>query len=131
MKHINQSAFTLIEVLIALVIISIALLAIVKTTIYVTHDSEYLQNKISANLVANYAITSLQTNIHSSPVNNMPLKELHHVYYWSSVEEKTPDVYVDKIIVSIKDEPNSKPILTRAAYIYVLQKQLFMPLSPR
>lgn len=44
--------FTLIEVLIALVIMAIALTAIIKTTVSATHDLDYVENKNISHWIA-------------------------------------------------------------------------------
>src|SRR3990167_3127449 len=59
----NTSGFTLIEVLVALAIIAIALLAVIKVTTQSVHESAQLKDKLTAHWVAMNVLSEVQSGL--------------------------------------------------------------------
>ena len=116
MKTNLQHGFTLIEVLIALAIVSISLIAIIQTSILTIENADYLKQKTIATWVADNVIANLQLSLVQAPVTNSPMNMLNHIWYWSAVEDKTADHYVDKLSVAIRQSPQSHPIVTLQSF---------------
>ena len=71
MKTNNSAGFTLIEVLIALIILAIASFVIIRTSQSSIKSSEHLQADIAANIVGQNALAKLQAGlIHFTKDNN-------------------------------------------------------------
>ena len=70
---IKQAAFTLIEVMIAMVIIAIAFTAILRTTNIVLDGSSHLQQHQIAQWVASDILTAAQIGSLTLPINNKTL----------------------------------------------------------
>ena len=102
---------TLIEVLIALVIIAIALTAIVKATSEDVENATYLQNKTMATWVADNAVAAIQLNIVNPPFIGQVTEMLGRQWYWDAeVNVVTP--YVAKITVNVREKPQGKLIVS-------------------
>jgi general secretion pathway protein I len=116
MKTNLQQGFTLIEVLIALAIVAIALIAIVQTSILTIENANYLKQKTIAIWVADNAIANLQLGLIQAPVTNAPMTMLNRQWYWSALEDQTRDKYVDKLSVTVRESPQKQPIVTLQSF---------------
>ncbi len=96
-----QSAFTLIEVLIALMIVAIALLGIVKASHTTLISQAYLEDKTEGSWLANNILAEIQLGLLVAPISNKPLILLNRTYYSNARIESTSDTNVSKIIISI------------------------------
>ena len=125
MKH--ASGLTLIEVMIALAIISIALTSIIKAASQNIRSTTYLEDKTIAMWVGAEVINEARVGVltFSDPGNT--LKQTSHMlgrdWYWQAIEEETPNKHIKKIEVSVfankNDEANeAQSLVTLASYVY-------------
>jgi general secretion pathway protein I len=115
---------TLIEVLIALAIISIAMTAVIKASSQNIRSTAYLQNKTIAMWVGQQALNEVRAGVLKLP-NSDTTKEttnmLGHEWYWEVDQAETPNKRINQIRVRVfadeKDE-ESTPLLTLETYLY-------------
>jgi general secretion pathway protein I len=125
MKH-AQHGLTLIEVLIALAIISIAMTAVIKATTQNIHSTYYLQKKTLALWVAEEVINESRANLlhigDSSGNQKLTTEMLGHDWYWHKEEEETPNPNIKKIVVKVYEQDNDveerSPLITLESYLY-------------
>lgn len=115
----KQSGFTLIEVLVALVIVAVALLAILKATSMAIKNSDYLEQKTCALWVAYDAISSIQLGLQSLPSSNVAMTMLHQTWYWSADETSSGISGSNKITIIVRRTPQSAPIIQMQAYKFM------------
>lgn len=70
----SQSGFTLIEVLIALLILAIALSAVLLSVQTATHHTDLIRDKIAAHDVAMNVLSAMQVHLLTAPAINAPKK---------------------------------------------------------
>jgi len=102
----RKKGFTLIEILVALGIVSVALIALIKAQSQHTQNLAYLEQKTMANLVAsNLAVENRLKKQHSIGFSNGNYILGHQTWYWQSKTNPTADsdilkqslqVFVDK-----------------------------------
>jgi general secretion pathway protein I len=107
-KHIQ--GFTLIEVLVALIIVSIALLAVIRTSHMSLTSQIYLEEKTTAHWIAANEIARLQLGLEIAPIEHKEITILDRKFYYSAVTQKTPDPHVDKIHLEVFNMNNQKRI---------------------
>lgn len=90
-KQCKTSGFTLIEVLIALLIIAIALAAVIKTTNDSVRTSIHVRNTMVAHWVAMNLLSSIHTGTITLPASGHPIygtsKMLHQSWQWAMVAD--------------------------------------------
>lgn len=111
-KHLG---FTLIEVLIALVIIAIALLAIEKVTADTIENTDYLWQKTNALWIADNAIAEIQCGLIQLPVANNQMTLLQQTWYWSA-SSNTILNGIAQITVTVQTAPGKNPLLSLTTY---------------
>jgi general secretion pathway protein I len=111
------NGFTLIEVLMALAIISIACLAIVKISHSQIKNTEYLEQKTYANWVAMNAMARLSLGLVLPPVNHQTMRMLGKDFIWSATKTPTPDPRVDTLMVQVSQAPQQPPLLSLQGFI--------------
>ncbi|OGV25360.1 MAG: type II secretion system protein GspI [Legionellales bacterium RIFCSPHIGHO2_12_FULL_37_14] len=99
----NTLAFTLIEVLIALAIISIGLSALIKATLANTRLTNMIKNKVVSHMVAFEGITLIQLGL-LDPLGSSTITEktkmINNNWYWRPTIHSTP---IDSIsLIEIK-----------------------------
>lgn len=97
----NTLGFTLIEVLIALAIVSIALMGVIKVSAYHIKAAEHLKQKTLAHWVGLQAIYSIQLGLVTVPTSHEQTKMLNQIFFWSAEPAKTQDPHVHKIIITV------------------------------
>lgn len=119
----SHSGLTLIEVLIALAIISIAMTAIIKAASQTIRSTNYLQNKTLALWVAREVIVEVRVGIIKLPGSGEQMTEprniLNQNFYWQLDEEETSNDNIKKITVNVyNEEPdaNSTAMITLESY---------------
>lgn len=121
-KHyLNQTGLTLVEVLIALAIVSIALTAVIKSTSENIRGTSHLENKTIATWVGTNVINEIRTGI-----LRMALAEkqrgmcemLGRNWYWQAQVDETGNDHIKKISVSVSIREDSKPVVTLESYRY-------------
>ena len=100
--------FTLIEVLIALVILSIALTAIIKATSQNIRDTTYIQTKMAAHYVALDVINTARAGLINLPDAGSQVENdtemLNQEWHWQLVMKETANQNIKEIRVSVLDK---------------------------
>jgi general secretion pathway protein I len=118
----KNQGFTLIEILIALAILSISLTAIIKATSQNIKDTAYLQDKTIANWVAVEIMNEARLGLLKLPSEPGDLTKdtkmlgqewTAHAYYATS---RNP--HVREIHVSVSKKSSSKTIVSLTGYVY-------------
>jgi len=121
----NNLGLTLIEVLIALAIVSIAMTAIIKATSQNIRNTTYLQTKVIATWVGQQLMN--EARVGYLPLPNSPDKlndtteMLGRDWYWQIGAEDTPNKNIKKIAVSVyAHEPvdDETPVVSLESYLY-------------
>jgi general secretion pathway protein I len=118
------SGLTLIEVLIALAIISIALTAIIKAASQTIRATDYLQRKTIALWVGREVMQEVRANIIKLPGAGESISQsrnmLDKTWYWQMDEADTANDQIKKITVNVYDhEPDADTtsIVTLETYV--------------
>ena len=118
-----SKGFTLIEVLIALVVLAISLTAVYKAISYNIQDSAYVEDKAMAEWVGMNVIARAQTKlINTTP--NLTLtgsSEMRgKIWFWKISEQVTPgDPYVAQLKVIVRASLSAQPLVRLGGYIAV------------
>jgi general secretion pathway protein I len=120
----NKAAgFTLIEVLIALVIISIAMTAVIKATSQNIRDTLYLQNKMIAHWVGLNTVNGIRAGVIKLSVQADNIEEtsqmLGEKWAWKAALLPTPNKSIWKIKVTVSHEPDQRLYADLTSYMYV------------
>ncbi|MFI4954334.1 MAG: type II secretion system minor pseudopilin GspI [Gammaproteobacteria bacterium] len=124
----NNSGFTLIEVLLALSIIGMAMLAAVQTSEATTRNLRYIQERTLAQWVAQNAWVSIQTNIDGlQPVagrwqSTMELAD--RSWLWQAYSNPTIDPNILQITLEVREKENQDPIVTLITYRSTLENTM-------
>jgi len=114
---------TLLEVLIALTILSIALTAIIKSSAENIKARTYLQTKILCNWAAQEVLAEIQTGLLKTPFTPEQIenskkvltKECNYVAFLKA----TPNKEINEIHVNVTDAANHQKIISLLGYQYV------------
>lgn len=121
----NKAGMTLIEVLIALAIISIALTAIVKVTAQTIRNTLYLQNKMIATWVGTNVINEIRVGVIQLPTSPDPITRnttmLGQRWAWQAIATPTPNPRIKKIDVTVSQENAVSQLTQLTSYLYVAQ----------
>lgn len=116
---------TLIEVLVALAIVSIAMTAIIKAVSDNIRSTAYLQNKTIALYVGQQIINEARLGLLKLPGEASVLQEkttmLGSDWYWHAHEAATSNARIKKLSVDVFSHDPSEtetPILTLEGYVY-------------
>lgn len=120
----NKSAgFTLIEVLIALAILSIALTAIIKATAQNIKDTIYLQDKMIANWVALDVLNEARAGLLKLPSKPESLKQdtimLNENWSSQAYLSSTPNEKIKQIHVKVFRKVDHLKLASLVTYVYV------------
>lgn len=118
----NHRGFTLIEVLIALAILSIALTAIIQSTSQHIRDTTYIQNKTIANWVGTQVMNELRTGILKFPQTSSTMEQqmemLGRTWVWKAHGVATPNKNIQEIDVEVFEKTNHSKLITLVGYLY-------------
>lgn len=122
----RQRGLTLIEVLIALAIVSIAMTAVIKAASQNINSTGYLQRKTIAMYVGQQVINEARANVlkvgGSSGHQKLTTEMLGREWFWQTEEEETPNNRIKKITVKVyeneEQEDEASPIITLESYVY-------------
>lgn len=109
----HQRGFTLMEVLVAMVVLSLSLMAVIKVVGAVTTSAMQLQNKTYAQWVALDKIAEMRLQTTWPPVGKTDgeSKMAGRSWHWVTQVENTADKDVHKLIVSVNPEADKdKPV---------------------
>ena len=108
------------EVLVALVILSIAFTALFRSMSSNANSLIYLQNKTAATWVGLNIIAEAQlglTNIKGTQSSSHQVMMFNKNFYWEAVTQATPNPSIIRIIVSVKPSEYSRPIIHLTGYL--------------
>ena len=117
----SNKGFTLIEVLIALAILSIAMIAIIKATSQNIRDTQYLQQKTIATWVGTNVIQSTRLGLIKVPREPDELTDqtdmLGQLWTWKASLKPTTNPKIQEIKVSVFQRTES-PLVNMKGYYY-------------
>jgi general secretion pathway protein I len=113
--------FTLIEVLIALAIVSIAFTAILLSSTQTLRNTQYLQNKVIANWVATNVINDIRAHMLTPTTEPLSadMDMLGKKWLWQAALQPSANPHIQKITVDVSQSPERKKLLSLVSYIYV------------
>lgn len=121
MPVINKhKGFTLIEVLIALVILAIALMAVVKATDTNIHNLDYLRDKTEAQWVADNVLANMQAGLLVVPQQTQQQGAttlLNRAWYWQASPEQQMNAAIKRINIVVMAQPTGKPLALLIGFI--------------
>src|SRR5690242_7353383 len=119
----KNSGFTLIEVLVALAILSIALTAIIKSTSQNIKDTLYIKNKTIASWVGTQIMNEARIDLLKLPLAPDTQDEettmLGQVWLWKANIKPTPNPHIQEIDVDVFDKASNTKLITLVSYKYV------------
>jgi general secretion pathway protein I len=129
MSQINHypekiSGLTLIEVLVALAIISVAMTAVIKASSQNIRSTAYLQNKTIAMWVGQQVLNEARAGVLKLPNPPDSVKEttamLGHDWYWEANQEETPNKRINQIRVKVfaQEGDEASPLITLETFKY-------------
>ncbi|MGE3920650.1 MAG: type II secretion system minor pseudopilin GspI [Gammaproteobacteria bacterium] len=110
--------FTLIEILLALLICSIALITITKTISLTTRNFSHIENKTYATIIANNVMSEIQLGLTDVPSENNYLEAFQQTWSWKAKLFNTNNQHLQKIIVYVKQSGNSNILFQLTSYRY-------------
>lgn len=123
----KQSGLTLIEVLIALAIVSIALTAIIKATAENIRATSYLQKKAFAQWLAQNQLNEVLAGLYQLPTTCHPetVQMLNQQWYWCGMQTATPNQNIKKISIKVfteaEDADNEEhEVIQLESYLYAV-----------
>jgi general secretion pathway protein I len=125
LKQQRHDGLTLIEVLIALAIVGIAMLAVIKAVSQNIRATHYLQQKTVALWVAQSILNEAKAGVlavdHSSG-NQATTHALGQDWHWQLFSETTPNPHIFKLMIKVfateSDQEADSAILTLEGYQY-------------
>ncbi len=121
-KRQSELGLTLIEVLIALAILSIALTAVIKSTSQHIKNTIYLQNRMIATWVGTYVINSIRIGVIKIPNAPDQLSEenqtLGQNFTWEAMLDSTPNPRIKRISVDVYNPLDQHKLAHLESYLY-------------
>lgn len=116
----NKLGFTLIEVLIALVILSVALTAVIKAVSQNLRDTAYLEQKNIADWVGTNIINEVQLGLRTLSSGEVTAKAemLDQEWIWTARVSTTPNTHIKKIEVKVYKNHSKAPLVILESYYY-------------
>ena len=113
----NEQGLTLIEVLIALVILSIALTAIIKSAAENIRNTLYLQNKMIATWIGTDVISNVRAKLLdiSDPLKHQS-QTLGQTWIWEASLHPTPNPRIKQIVVDVYHQPENNKVAHLESY---------------
>lgn len=109
-----SKGFTLLEVLLAVVVLSIALFGVIRLIQQMTQTTTFLNKKLSAQLAGDYVISEVELGLITPPVlggeKTGDIEMLGEKWMWRLSLKNTEIPKVGEVIVSI-EQKNSKSLL--------------------
>jgi general secretion pathway protein I len=119
----KSAGFTLIEVLVALAILSIALTAIIKFTSQNIRDTIYIQNKVIASWVGTQIINEIRAGVLKLPDAPEKLKQetemLGQQWPWQASFVASPNPHIKEIHVDVLQKQGNGNLISLVSYVYV------------
>jgi len=118
-QQTHHRGFTLIEVMIALLIIGIALVAIVEAVGKNTRDVAAIQQRVMADWVGRDVIAGMQAGILPASDKSTGTEHmLHKTWYWQlETQANKTDPYVVRLNVQVTNTNGGKPLETVTGFL--------------
>jgi general secretion pathway protein I len=122
--YYKTAGLTLIEVLIALAIISIAMTAVIQADSQIFRDTRYLQDKTIALWVGQQVLNEARVGIIKLPAApdklSLTTTILNKEWHWQAEKEITPNKHIDKIMVQVYEnaDEEASPLANLESYLY-------------
>lgn len=111
----RQGGFTLIEVLIALVIVSVSFAAMIYSIHSSTNNLIHLEDKVGASWVADNVVAQVRLGLLNGATEGSET-EWGQRYYWSISEKTTENTKVKEMTVAVSLKRYGRPELVVTAY---------------
>jgi general secretion pathway protein I len=119
----KTAGFTLIEVLIALAILSISLTAVIKATSQNIRDTFYIQNKMIAHWVGINLINEARAGLLKLPTMEQDSKQevimLGQHWQWEGHTSSSPNSQIKEIHIAVFAPGNHAKLARLTSYLYV------------
>ncbi len=118
----ESQGFTLIEVLVALTILAIALMAITLTVSRSLKTTNLLRNKIAANCVAMNVISSMEVGLLRPPINGTQTGEsdcLGRTFEWTVGVDQPGNHYYERVYIDIREKNISATIQHTIGFVEI------------
>ncbi len=115
----RDKGFTLMEVLIALLIVSLAYFSCLFTLNQLTKSLTHVKEKTVAQIIASNVLTQVRLQIETNLQGSMNMS--NQTWHWELHENKTNDKYVNELFVMVKNDHNTK-IYKMKGYRYAQSK---------
>jgi len=112
----NNKGFTLIEVLVALVILAVALTAVMKTSLQTTHNAQYLEDKTIAHWVGMYVVSEIRLRIIEQPKQGS-MQMLGSHWFWLAKTQQTADTHTLRVDIKISKKKDSPALAGLTTYM--------------
>lgn len=117
----QKQGFTLIEVLIAVAVLAIALLAVLRAIEVTIGNSQYVQQKTVAHWIAMNTLTSARAGIILLPtagaIQRGDNKMLGNDYHWEMTASNLPNLPIMKIQIKVFDNRNKVSLDTLQTFV--------------
>ncbi len=114
-KHNKSPGFTLVEVLVALMILALAFAAIITSINQNSRNLLHLIDKTAANYVAMNVVAQVQTGLITT--NSGQETQMNEDWNWQLQTQATENPYVTEILVTVQKEKSSANIISLTAFI--------------
>ena len=120
-RHHRVNGFTLLEVMVALAVLTIALAALIKGTADNANNAAYLRDKTLAQWVGMNVVAEqqLQAKWNEKGVERGDEEMGNHTWYWSAKLSKTFDEDVRRLEVEVRDSDarDTTPLVSLVAFL--------------
>ena len=119
--HVTYAGFTLLEVLIALIVLSIAMTAIFTSISINSRNLNYLLQKTAAEFVAMNALASIQLHMNIISADNPEIDGTEYVFtqvwHWKATLNSSDEFNLPKISVNVNRQNKITSIVHMTGYI--------------
>ena len=118
LRKLPEAGFTLLEVLIAMVILAIALTAVIKSTTENIRDNAYLQEKTAANWAGMLVVNQIRAGllvVSGGSQSTGQIQQLGTTWHYQANVKTTPNPKIKEIDVDIT---RANTAITLTSYLY-------------
>lgn len=118
----SEAGLTLIEVLIAMAILSIALTAVIKSTAQNIKNTLYLQNRTIGTWIAEDVVNNIRAGVFKVPAAPDHLSRdttvLGQEWSYEASVDPTPNPHIKQLSVTVYLKPENKQFAHLSSYLY-------------